>query len=545
MCEPFGLSAIFASVGSALKVAEVAVRIAEVGSENDVFVRMIRNVRDSLAEVERLLSHDQVQTRLVETPGKIPWIQRTINSSKSALDDIGRWVERARAEQESTGSIHFTTRVRWILNSHEKLVNRTAELGTCHQQLSIVLNYLTPLESVSLGGLKPIPHLEANLDEIFSKHRRRTIVNMPIKGSMTPAPTDSYVPFKCNPLGHNPRSERLPTIISHMSQDDSKTLVLDPVDESSYPPWSSFKEHPTSPPPSYAAVVHSVVPKRQAHMDQKTRVGDTQLEKADPFRANNWGNVNTKFPDAWEYRSAHIDQPVSELAGDAVDISGTNPLGPVDPYEYNTVTRSVAPMGAAACPDVGHLAELLGELAFAAELPSNDQGPPPGYPSRSSRNALFHSASHASSSRAPMERQTVPVYELSAAPKRRPLPSHTTSEPVPSSHQFSPAVSSAELDGRPVGREPVLNQNYYTMAGHESYTRPSGLFAASLSRSPRTPFMSPDAASLPSTTATKMDRTLAPTEPQRSLQHTPSASSARMQRQKQMMDFFGNIGPSS
>jgi hypothetical protein len=146
--EPIS-AGMFASIGSAFKFAEVALRIGEVGSENAVFVRTIQVVRSDLEEVERLLSLVSVQTKLVGTPGKLSWIKLAVRNTRYALSDIGKWVERARVEQETTGFIRFETRLRWVFNDHEKLLNRKTELSTCHQQLSIVLSYLTGLEDIS------------------------------------------------------------------------------------------------------------------------------------------------------------------------------------------------------------------------------------------------------------------------------------------------------------------------------------------------------------------------------------------------------------
>ncbi|KAJ4404492.1 hypothetical protein N0V91_005836 [Didymella pomorum] len=138
---------MFASIGSAFKFADVAVRIAEVGSENAVFVRTICVVRSDLEEVERLLSLETVRQKLDATPGKLPWIVNALHNTRYGLNEIGKWVERARVEQESTGSIKFDTRVRWVFSDHEKLVNRKTELSTCHQQLSNILGYLIGLEA--------------------------------------------------------------------------------------------------------------------------------------------------------------------------------------------------------------------------------------------------------------------------------------------------------------------------------------------------------------------------------------------------------------
>ena len=175
MCDPFSASAIFASVGSAFRFADFAVRIAEVGSENEVFVRTIYVVRDDLNEVERLLKTESVQRKLTAVPGKFTWVKSAINNTKSALNEIGEWVERARAEQESTGSIQFNTRVRWVFNDHEKILNRTTELMTCHQQLSNVLSYLIRLEDVPNHTEPPTYQDTSYFDDIMSRHKRKNV----------------------------------------------------------------------------------------------------------------------------------------------------------------------------------------------------------------------------------------------------------------------------------------------------------------------------------------------------------------------------------
>jgi hypothetical protein len=179
MCEPISIGAIFASIGSAFKFADFAIRVAEVGSENEVFVRTIRVVRDDLHEVERLLNADSVRRKLTGMPGKLPWIRGAVLNTKSALNENGRWVERARSEQESTGTIQFETRVRWVFNDHEKLINRKTELMTCHQQLSNVLGYLIRLEDIPTISEPPDYTDTTFFDDILSRHNRKTIFQDP------------------------------------------------------------------------------------------------------------------------------------------------------------------------------------------------------------------------------------------------------------------------------------------------------------------------------------------------------------------------------
>jgi hypothetical protein len=171
--EPISASALFSGIGTAFKFAEYALRLAEVGSENEVFVRTIQVVRTDLHEAERLLHVQAVQRKLIGLPSKLSWIKSSIESTKRALYDIGKWVEQARVDQEATGSVKFATRVRWIFNDHEKLLNRKTELSVCHQQLSNVLNFLVPLEEIPVSTEPPTYSDVSRFEDLLSPQTLR------------------------------------------------------------------------------------------------------------------------------------------------------------------------------------------------------------------------------------------------------------------------------------------------------------------------------------------------------------------------------------
>jgi hypothetical protein len=118
---------------------------------------MIQRVRLDLEETERLLCVPSVKKRLISTPGKLPWINGVINNARSALNEIGKWVERVRADKEGYGSVSWENRVRWVFNDHDKLVTRRMELGASHQALLTVLSYLAPLEQTEAPVDAPPP----------------------------------------------------------------------------------------------------------------------------------------------------------------------------------------------------------------------------------------------------------------------------------------------------------------------------------------------------------------------------------------------------
>jgi hypothetical protein len=179
--EPFSASAIFAGINSAFRFAEYAVRIAEVGTENEVFVRTIQVVRNDLEEVQRLLSVASVQKRLTGIPAKLAWIKTAIHSTRTALFEIGRWVERARVDQQAIGTVRFETRVRWVFNDHEKLLNRQTELSACHQQLSSILTFLTPLEEILPSTDPPSFEEITYFDDVIRPRQRRKQVQQQVE----------------------------------------------------------------------------------------------------------------------------------------------------------------------------------------------------------------------------------------------------------------------------------------------------------------------------------------------------------------------------
>jgi len=180
---------IFGFINVAFKLGELAVSIAGVGGENAVFVRMINRVRRDMDEAERLIRVPAVLAKLVATPEKLPWIKDVILSTKHALNDIGKWVDRARAEKLGLGSVTFETRIRWVFNDHQAVVARKEELAACHQSLSTALNILHMLEPTKpTDDFEPPQYTDVtSLDELLSPRQRRKISKPTIAPSLAEA----------------------------------------------------------------------------------------------------------------------------------------------------------------------------------------------------------------------------------------------------------------------------------------------------------------------------------------------------------------------
>jgi hypothetical protein len=175
MGDPITTATAFAFLNSCFKLSEYAVKLYGVESENGVFVRMIQRVRLDLEETERLLSVPSVKEKLISIPGKLPWIKGVVLSTKGALNEIGRWVERVRADKDGYGTVSFENRVRWVFNDQDKLVNRSMELRTSHQTLSTVLAYLAPIEqSTAVTATEPPKYDEVTFfDDLLSPRQKR------------------------------------------------------------------------------------------------------------------------------------------------------------------------------------------------------------------------------------------------------------------------------------------------------------------------------------------------------------------------------------
>ncbi|KAH7088372.1 hypothetical protein FB567DRAFT_628101 [Paraphoma chrysanthemicola] len=440
MCEPFSLGAIFASVGSAFKFADLAVRVAEVGSENEVFVRTIRVVRDDLNEVERLLSNDSVHRKVTGIPGKLPWIKGAIINTKSALNEIGKWVEHARAEQESTGSIRFETRIRWVFNDHEKLLNRKTELSTCHQQLSNVLTYLLRLEDVPTTA-EPPEYIEATFfDDILSRHKRKTVASASDGRNRLEQPYNSVAP-SFTVAEKAPSIQRRP-VSAQFHADGAKPQN---INQENTETW--LNEPPCSPPPTYTSVIARSASADQQHSSAANSCALEPFSFASTDDKKQLSSANKAVEKGegshgiWAYEYSHGGAVfVPELAGDTVFMSGTNSMGPVNPFEFGPEPSKQAYPIVSKSEDPGRVVEMLGSLNFAVELPVNDPGPPPGYPPRSKEVKTMNMAGIQPARMSYPKNHSASAVELPAMVMGRPSIHHATTEPGRNSQGFRHSV---------------------------------------------------------------------------------------------------------
>ncbi|KAF1996559.1 hypothetical protein P154DRAFT_566001 [Amniculicola lignicola CBS 123094] len=588
---------VFAAIGTCFKFAEFAVRIAEVGTENEVFVRKIQVVRNDLSETERLLALPAVQKKLISRPGKLEWIRGAILSTKTALNEIGRWIERARGEQQALGTVKFETRVRWVFNDHEKLINRQLELTTCHLQLSTVLNFLIPLEEFTDSPEPPSYRDTTCFDDILSpRQKRQSVLNQPsLTGGNAVEPRSAYTSMGIarKPAFISPESPG--TQMQYQTAEDTRfippygttrnnekasyappsTDIYRPGVSSDYQGLASPLSPPLSPPPTYASatIQNSNLPSiaQTTTSASSSSYGDyftatksnspPEISNTAPPAAQNHGN-ETKVYETWAYQATQPSQIPQELPGDTVSMMATNIQGPVNPFE---LFAGEVPEQARAKPQwdkasdhrVNSLTEAMGDCSFAAELPSDSSrpgfgpGPPPGYPriSPASTQAL----------------QASPMTYVSELPasiaKRRPVPSAfikdslATVQELPASPQNHIAVdntngsyaSSKDMyttqDPRSVYPPYSAPSNAQISSRHSTISLLSSPALSSASAA-ISPFSSPMVGH--ATFANPVERIVSPYLPNQSSQQSApvrsdTTTSRRMQSQRTFMDMLGSI----
>lgn len=191
--------------------------------------------------------------------------------------------------------------------------------------------------------------------------------------------------------------------------------------------FTSTLSPPGSPPPTYSSAV-SIDPFTYAPRPSLSTPGghiNASESTVTSQRTDEKGVPENRQYETWAYRGNYRCVAIPELAGDTVVLSATNSAGPVNPYELcaSPVITTRQNTGTSQRP-CGSISEMLGDLHFRVELPSNDPGPPPGYPPRSRAapdQAGTYRASH-------LEIRNRTISETRPVVHRRPVPTNALSD---------------------------------------------------------------------------------------------------------------------
>ena len=493
-----------------------------------------------------------VRTRLAQTPERLPWIRSCIENTTSALEEIGRWVDCGSVDQHRD-VLDQSQKLRHILKDRERLADRKSELMVCHQQLSNVLSFLNRLEDLPSTRALPTYQDTTYFDDIVSRHRRSTgqaqlgdgspkvflgdnnrTTSYPANNTSWPANQKSFfteAPYTQDASTIDAVKSTLRSLCGQMQ------VMPDHRDYKPYNPrYQSPPSLPSSPPPTYTSA-------EQRSPRSETSLEDTKrhLSIDQPIHGSSRSslsevrddayNTQSVGKDTWAYTYAERYQAPAELAGNSF-MSGTNSDGPVNPYAFHPTAPTLAPR-----PHVFQgkkietLSELLGDMNLAVELPGSE-------PAHTSRHSLRLS-SRTSNYELPASQtySTTFASELPAIPIRRPVVSHTVSEPTATANETSVAPPRFELYS-------VSSRTHPSLATRDQAGTGRPWSGSSASSSPRLP--------VSSTVSLNNATNAAPLAPQASHGHeqpmplhtpqpTPNTSSARMRRQKHMLDLLDSI----
>ena len=514
-------------------------------------MRTIRIVRNDLSEVERLVAVGSVRTKLAQTPERSPWIRSCIENTTSALEEIGRWVDCGSIGQHRN-VLEPAQKFQHILNDRERLADRKSELMACHQQLSNVLSFLNRLED--LPSTKELPTYQDTtyFDDIVSRHRRSTGPAQMGDGSPKvflgdTNRTTSY-PANNTPWSANQKSFFTEAPYTQdASTIDAVKFTLRSLcgqmqvmpDHRDYKPYNSRYQSPpslpSSPPPTYTSAEKRSPRSETLLEDTKRHVSIDQ-----PIYRSSQSSLSEVRDDAHIVPSARKDtwaytyerhQASAELASDSF-MSGTNSDGPVNPYAFHPTAPTLAPRHRVSQDKkIETLSELLGDVNLAVELPGSE----PAHTSRRTLRPSSHNPNYELP--ASQEYNTTFASELPAIPRHRPVISHTVSEPTAIANETLVSPPTFELDTVSSRTQPSLatrghaeSGRHWSVSSAYSSPRPPMSSTASLNNATSIAPLAP-------TASHSRERPASSHTPQ----PTPNSSSARMRRQKHMLDLLDSI----
>lgn len=131
-----GVGAIFSAINAAFNFAIVISQLQDVPEEARRFSSLINRVRLDYNESIRLLGHPIVEKRLASDDLERSYIHGTITSTKHALADIGRFVEKIRVQDNGgSGGVSYGRRCEWLWRYRSKVDSSERLLDTAHKSL--------------------------------------------------------------------------------------------------------------------------------------------------------------------------------------------------------------------------------------------------------------------------------------------------------------------------------------------------------------------------------------------------------------------------
>lgn len=155
------------AINAAFTFAEVIAKINDVPEEARRFSTLINRVRRDYDEALRLWPNPAVQARFAADLAEQRYVHGTIHSVKTALADIGRFVEKIRIQdRDGHGSVSMIKRSEWLWSYRSKVDSSERVLDTSHKSMLGAMHRMVTWISASsslsaLSGSGPPPYQEA------------------------------------------------------------------------------------------------------------------------------------------------------------------------------------------------------------------------------------------------------------------------------------------------------------------------------------------------------------------------------------------------
>ncbi|KIW01593.1 uncharacterized protein PV09_07065 [Verruconis gallopava] len=132
----FGVGSVFSGINAAFIFADFISKLNDVPEEARRFSTLIHRVRLDYYEALRLISHESVRSRFTKEPKSREYVYGTIKAVKSALADIGHFVERIRVQDESgKGTVTLSRKLEWLWKYRSKVDSSEKVLDTSHKSM--------------------------------------------------------------------------------------------------------------------------------------------------------------------------------------------------------------------------------------------------------------------------------------------------------------------------------------------------------------------------------------------------------------------------
>ncbi|KAL9046505.1 MAG: hypothetical protein Q9214_000674 [Letrouitia sp. 1 TL-2023] len=169
----------FSAVGTAIKLAELCLRLKDVSSENRVFLNLISCVRKDLDEALR--ERREKGPMLQSIPEKKVWVDEKIRDTQTALNNIGRLVEDARIDEQHGKPVTLKHRFDWVLSNHQKFVTQERTLATHHRSLLTAITAMQNLPVSTASTPLPPPTYNMSVEQEAHNLESESLLKSPFR----------------------------------------------------------------------------------------------------------------------------------------------------------------------------------------------------------------------------------------------------------------------------------------------------------------------------------------------------------------------------